>query len=80
MVPVIIPKHKDEVIHGKFFLNLNTMTNEYNTIGKNSNFMCSHMDSLIGVKRPMMPFCPDQSYRKWASEPVIMIKIMPITV
>ena len=27
-------------------------TNAYSSIGKNSNFICSQMDSLTGVKYP----------------------------
>lgn len=52
----------------------------YSNIGKNSNFMCSHTDSFIGVKRPTIAFLPDHWYKKWASVPVHRTKRIPIIV
>lgn len=52
--------------------------NAYMDIGKNNNFMCFHIDLLIGVKSPAMGLFPVHSYKKWASVPVIRTKIIPI--
>lgn len=56
------------------------MKKEYNSIGKNTNFMCSHMDSLTGVKRPITWLLPDKSYKKCARVPAGRTKKIPRTV
>ena len=78
--PAKIPKQNDEVMQGYIPRNLKIIINEYSSMGKKSNFMCSHIDSLTGVKRPITGFFPDQSYRKCARVPVIKTKTTPIIV
>ncbi len=46
-------------------------------MGKKINFVCSHVDSLIGAKRPTRMLFPDQSYTKWNNVPRIKTNITP---
>lgn len=79
-VPVTFPRKREDVIQGYFSLNINMINREYISIGKNTSFMCSHMDSFTGVKRPMILLFPVQSYKKWERKPKIMTKTIPIIV
>lgn len=42
--------------------------------------MCSQIDSLTGVNRPIMLFWSDQLYKKWASDPAVRTKKIPMIV
>lgn len=76
----MIPKQREEARQGVFLPYRNRIIREYSSMGKNSSFICSHMDSFTGAKRPTTVFCPVQSYRKWDRDPVIKTKRAPIII
>lgn len=75
--PGSIPKQSAEIIQGYVFFSFEISRDEYISIGKNTSFICSQMDSLTGVKSPAITFLFVHSYRKCESVPVIKTKIIP---
>ena len=49
------------------FFSFEISRDEYISIGKNTSFICSQMDSLTGVKSPAITFLFVHSYRKCES-------------
>ena len=76
----MIPKQREEARQGVFLPYRNRIIREYSSMGKNRSFICSHIDSFTGVKRPMTVLCPVQPYKKWDRDPVTKTKRAPIII
>ena len=60
-VPQSPPRRNAGLKAGNLSLMREGMKNDQMSTGKNTSFICSHVDSLTGLIRPISGFCPDQS-------------------